>query len=205
MSSVTGTGSDGRATAGSRSKLHEALARAARCNAGLSVLLAGSLAVLVYFVGASTALSPAARGLLSLTPFLWVALKGRLARFGGAGFRPSALERRAIAVSAMVATLCCLLVLGFALWVLWGKSAPWQVWASLAFTVALPIIVWRFLHWVDELILGTFLMYQAVTMLAGQPYAIGERLHIPIVGLVAMLAGAKQYHDWRRLDAEVRS
>lgn len=199
MSSVPGTrfGRNGAASGGARRR--EAHARASRCAAGLTVLLAGSLAVLVYFVGSSTRLPPVARGLLSLAPFVWVAIKGRLGRFAGSGVRPSIDERRAIRISAAVVTFCCLLVLGFALWVLWGKSAPWQVWASLAFTVALPVIVWRFLYWVDELILGTFLMYQAVTMLAGQPYAIGERLHIPIVGLVAMLAGARQYHEWRRL------
>ena len=92
----------------------------------------------------------------------------------------------------------------FALERLWGKSPPWQVYGSLAFTVAMPIVVWRFLRTTEELILGIFLMFQSVLLLAGRPSQLGSLLHIPVVAAVAMLAGAWQHHEFlalRRLAA----
>jgi len=199
MSSAEKTPSDPRGELSQLSRLRELHVRAARGAAGLSVLLAGTLAVVVYFVGGLVPTSSVVKGLLALTPFVWVVAKEWLDHSFGDRCEPKAIERQALRFSAIVVAVSCAGVLLLALVRLWGREVPWEIWASLTFTVALPIMVWRHFHWVDELILGTFLMYQAVTILTGQHYEIGGRLEMPVVGLVAMLAGAKRYHDWRRL------
>lgn len=184
--------------------LAPAIARAARNEAGLGILLAGTLALAGYLAAGSLPLAPWGRGLLALIPFAWIAGKQALSSHVRAllpGFepRPTPLEQTIHRVTTIVVTVSCLGVLVFAVERLWGRSPPWQVYASLAFTVAMPVLVWRFLKTTEELILGVFLMFQAVLLLAGRPAHVGSLIQIPIVAALAMLLGARQHHEFLAL------
>ena len=181
-------------------RLAPAIARAARNEAGLGILLAGALALAGYLAAGSLPLAPWGRGLLTLIPFAWIAGKQALgshvrAMLPGFEPRPTRLEQTIHRITTIVVTVSCLGVLVFAVERLWGRSPPWQVYASLAFTVAMPVLVWRCLKTTEELILGLFLMFQAVLLLAGRPTQLGNLIQIPIVAAVAMLFGARQHHE----------
>lgn len=189
-------------------------ARFARNAAGVSNLAAGGLALAAYFLGTLLDETGAwARGALATTPFIWMGLKGLLARRFRArhaveeepiGARHRQWRQLFTAMAALIGAMVVLVAIvsrsdpTFPA----GRALPLGVY--IVFGATLPVFVWRFALTTEELLVALFLCAQAALLLVGTGHELGAGVQMPVAAGVIILLGVKQLTDYRRVVSDAR-
>ena len=190
------------------SELTRRYARFSRSAAGLGSVLGGVLALVAYFTGALAPLAPWSRLLLASTPLVWIGAKEALRhryyqRFGRVVERPDRSEYRwhvvlTIFIAVVSAGVTVVMVGGM---VMSGWTAlPLARWLGyMAFVVALPFLVWRYMRTMAEFVVGVFLVAQAALVLGGGNYELGQQIQAPVFAVVLIVFGIREHLEFRVL------
>lgn len=189
-------------------------ARYSRTAAGLGNVLAGVLVLITYFVGALVEpLGTPLRLALVAAPVVWIVTKellraryyqrlGRVSENWSRGERVLhvVLTLFTLAVAAFVATTVLVAARG-------DLAAIVEVGALgyLAFSLAMPVLVWFFMRTPLEFVVGVFLVAQAALIAGGGNYELGSQLQAPIAAVVLLFLGARQHREFRALERELAS
>lgn len=183
-------------------------ARFSHSAAGLGGVIGGVLVLVTYFVGA-LALPESVWGRLALaaTPIVWIACKELLRnhfyqRLGRVAEPWSGSQRRwHIGITAFTAVVSVVVVGGLA-YLFRDDPAAFlhpQALGYLAFVIAMPFLVWRYMRTPLEFIVGVFLVAQAAVVLGGGSYPLGHQPQAPIAALAFIVLGARQHLEFRSL------
>jgi len=184
-------------------------ARFSRSAAGLGSVLGAVLGLVSYFAGALAPLTWWSRAALAALPLVWIVAKELLQRLyyqrhGRVEEVERAGERRLHRFLTATVAAVGIAVVGWALRdaIVHGPGARawWELAGYLAFVVAMPFLVWRYLRTPLEFIVGVFLLAQAAVVLGGGSYELGEPLQAPIASLVLIGLGAWEHRSHRRLE-----
>lgn len=190
------------------SELTRRYARFSRSAAGLGSVVGGVLALVAYFTGALAPLAPWSRLLLATTPLLWIGAKELLRhryyqRFGRVVERPDPSHHRwHVALTIFIAVLSVGIVVVVVGGLIMGgwRTEPFSQWLGyLAFVVAMPFLVWRYMRTMVEFVVGVFLVAQAAVVLGGGNYELGQQLQAPVFAVVLIVFGVREHLEFRAL------
>ncbi len=196
-------------------------AKFSRSAAGIGNVIGGALGLIAYFVGAFIGLDTWTRVLLASFPILWIIakelLRARYYQRHGRVLEPiSRNERR---WHMFLTGFVGLVSLGVTVLIAYDALTAWDpIYVSVhgerptlaligyvAFIWALPVIVWFYLHTVEEFIVGVFLIAQAAVVIAGGHYAFGQQIQAPVMAFVMLAVGVVQHRRYRQLETQLEA
>jgi len=180
-----------------------------RSRAGLGNVLGGVVGLVVFgsiWLFGGNRVTAALAIVLTL---LWLAGKETMRRrlyrgFGEARETWTGPPRRTHQLNVLIFTP---LLLAFAVWIVAAGwlSKPAVAWPYLIFCLATPLIMWRYLYTLNEIMIGFGLLFMCAVTASGHTPALLGLLIVPAYAAVMIPLGISEHRQFRALETRLHA
>jgi len=190
-------------------QLTQEYASFSRSRAGLGNVLGGIVGLVVFgaiwLFGGNTVTA----ALTIVLTLLWLAGKEVIRRrvyqdFGAVRETWTGSPQRTHQLSLLLFTP---LLLAFAVWIMAAGwlSKPAVAWPYLVFCIATPLIMWRYLYTLNEIMIGFGLLFMCAITASGHTPVLLAQLVVPIYAAMMIPLGLSEHQRFRALETRLHA